>query len=157
MKAQMNRRFAAYDRAYDLERRWNDVVLEPALQRAVEGAFIETKHGWILDALPTPPRDADLGDATGWQAVATKFHVDDLIAGEPPHPDGLRHLLEQSVAAGQRLAGRLAVLGPHRVLLSVDPDWPTATLRFFQRRADEPWGSDDLEAYTLEAVYVIDT
>lgn len=152
MTSRMNRQFAALEPPVA-----PGDVLEPALQQVVEATLVATPHGWILDGLPRPQRDADLGDATGWQAVATRFHVEELLG----HCDGgsvpLPRLVSQAVSACRRLAERLAPLGPHRVVLSVDPEWPTASVRFFQRRADQPWGDDDLEAYTLEAVFVIDT
>jgi hypothetical protein len=56
-----------------------------------------------------------------------------------------------------RLAERLEGEGTFRILLSVDRDASTATLRFFERRSGERWGPDDPNALTLEDVLIIDT
>ena len=65
--------------------------------------------------------------------------------------------MRQGARAALDLAKRLEVAGLYRVLLSLDPDARTMTLRFFERREGEPWGSSDPDSYALEEVAMFDT
>lgn len=63
----------------------------------------------------------------------------------------------QGVKAAVRLSERLEGEGPYRVLLNLDAELPTMTLRFFERRQEEPWGAEDPDAFPLEEVLMIYT
>ncbi|HEY2511925.1 MAG TPA: hypothetical protein VGI39_13745 [Polyangiaceae bacterium] len=146
--------------------RWRDerlddllasVVLHPRLRALVEAPLVRKAGSLSLEPLVANATGPEaLHDRTGYEAFLNKVHVEDFIddtgGGEP-----LGTLIRQGVKAAVELSRRLESEGRFRVLLSLDPDLPTMTLRFFGRRDGEAWGAEDPDAFQLEEVLMIDT
>ncbi len=161
---QMSKGFAA---------RWQDerlvellpiIILQPRLRALVEAPFIRKAGGLLLEPLNLHTSGPEcFPDATGYEAFINKIHVDDYME-EPDEADKdrLSVLIQQGAKAAVRLSERLETKGPYRIVLSldlpsVDEGQPTMDLRFFERRIGEPWLDEDLDAYQLNELLLIDT
>ncbi len=135
------------------------IILQPRLRALVEAPFIRKAGGLLLEPLTVhTPGPESFPDRTGYEAFTNKFHVDDFIdAPDKTDNDRLRVLIQQGTRAAVRLSERLEAEGPYRVLLSLEAEWPTMTLRFYQRRTGEEWFTVDLDAFPLEELLMIDT
>lgn len=134
------------------------ILLHPRLQELVRSPFLRRDGGLFLEPLvanATGPESFQ--DVTGYEAFVNKFHVDDLVGEAGTSEKQLCILIQQGTKAAIELAERLKKEGSFRVLLSLDADLPTMTLRFFGRREGQDWGADDPDAYQLEEVLLIDT
>lgn len=135
------------------------IALQPNLRNLVESSFIKDARGTFLEefAQPNIPM-ASFPDRTGYEAFTNKFHIDDFITlPGTTASQNLSILFQQGIKAALRIAERLKREGKYRVILSLDVDVPTMTLRFFERRPGEPWGEEDPNAFQLEDVLIIDT
>lgn len=158
-KTRMNEKFAARWRDGHFDEVRKDSALHERVCAAVDAPFIRKNGCLLLEPLIFQATHADaFPDRTGYEAFINKIHIDDLI--EETSESEAQHLgvlVLQGAAAALRLAQRLErESGRFRVLLSLDTDLPTMTLRFFQRRSDEPWGAEDPEDFLLEEVLMID-
>jgi hypothetical protein len=136
-----------------------EIRLQWRLHELVQAPFVQRGGGLVLEPLVANATGREaFQDATGYEAFINKIHVDDLVdeAGIEEH-DRLRILLQQGVKAAMVLAERLKAEGSFRVLLSLDADLPSITLRFFRRREGEHWAGEDPDAFRLEEVLMIDT
>lgn len=133
-------------------------VLQPRLRALVNAPLVRQAGGLLLEPLVSNTTGPDqFPDYTGYEAFINKVHVDDLIEVDGTNSETLNELIRQGAKAAIELACRLENEGRFRVLLSLDPDSATATLRFFKRRDGEAWGADDPDAFQLEEVLMIDT
>ena len=135
------------------------VTLQPRLREVLQAPFLRTAGCLLLESLAAGAADPEaFQDRTGYEAFINKIHIDDFIddAGATS-PERLGMLIQQGGKAAVELAARLTREGPYRVLLSLDPEADTSTLRFFERREGEPWGAEDPDAFQLEEVMMIDT
>jgi len=98
-------------------------------------------------------------DRTGYEAFINKIDIDDFIEDDDDSTgrERSRVFFQLGVRAAVELAERLDDEGKYRVLVSLDPDVPTMSLRFFELREDEPWGPSEPDALQLEEVLMIDT
>ena len=134
--------------------------LEPRLSALVEAPLIRRPGGLLLlDPLVAHATGPEaFQDRTGYEAFVNKFHVDDFLDDSRTTDTARRSILfGQGVKPAVRLSERLESEGPYRVLLSLDAELPTMTVRFFERRQVEPWGAEDPDAFPLEEVLMIDT
>jgi hypothetical protein len=130
--------------------RWTDermedtlatVVLQPRLRALVGAPLVRRSGSLVLEPLVANATGPEaFQDRTGYEAFVNKVHVDDLLddAGGAGTAQ-LEMLVRQGARAAVELSRRLESEGKYRVLLSLDPDLPTMTLRFFERRDGEPW------------------
>jgi hypothetical protein len=148
-------------------RRWRDerldevlpsIVLSPRLRGVVEAPLVRKAGGLVLEPLAANATGPEaFQDRTGYEAFINKVHVDDLIDLIGSERERVRALIQQGTRAAVDLSRRLEGEGPFRVLLSLDPELPTMTLRFFERRNGEAWGAEDPDSFQLEEVLMIDT
>jgi hypothetical protein len=90
-----------------------------------------------------------IDDLTGFEALANKIHIIDYADNAT---SGAR-LVVQGVLYAEALAARLSHLGkPMRIAMNQDASSGAVTVRFFVRRGGVPWGCEDPDAYTDEAV-----
>ena len=88
-------------------------------------------------------------DITRFEAVTNKIHVKDYIDNSVD----LEYVLIQGFKFVNNLKERLSHLDNHfRIILCLDPDSDEVTIRFFVKRSDVRYGSDDPDDYTLEEV-----
>ena len=106
---------------------------------------------------PLQPRLAELaagplserGGALVLEALTNKIHLEDHVDA------GCRGdaMLQQGIRYAEALVARLSrKKGAFRVVLSRDPDLDDVTVRFFTRRPEQPWGSDDPEEFEMEEI-----
>jgi hypothetical protein len=150
----MGKTFHERWRALQLDGRLATIALQPELLERIDAPIVADEDAFFLQSmLAGDPGSSPFPDRTGREAFVNKLHVDDYITGDADV------LFEQSAAAALHLARRLGEEQPRRrfrVHLTVDPELPTATLRFFAVRPGEPWGSDDPDDSPLE-VLLVDT
>jgi hypothetical protein len=155
-------------RSKNFEARWQEeeidellvsLTLNPGLRTLVEAPFVRRAGGLLLEPLVAIAPSADnFQDRTGYEAFINKIHVDDFLGESSPlDREGMRELIGQGVKAAFALSDRLQREGNYRIILSLDVDVPTMTLRFFERRDGEPWGADEPDAFQFEEVMMIDT
>jgi hypothetical protein len=97
-------------------------------------------------------------DLTGYEAFVNKIHLDDFIeVDNPQEPTTLDELIKQGVKAVITLANRLKNYGNYRLILSLDPEMSTMTLRFFEHREGEKWGPEDPDQLQNEEILIVDT
>jgi hypothetical protein len=125
-----------------------------ALRKLAASSLIRYKGATVFGDLIAPGLgDPQNDDLTGFEASTNKIHVADFVEGEC---DG-HALVAQGVMFAEAVVGRLAEAGePARVLLSRDVHSGAVTVRFFMKRRDQPWGSDDPNDYQEEEVAVWD-
>ena len=153
-----NKAFAARWRDERLDDAVALVVLQPRLRALVEAPLVRTAGGVLLEPLVSCATGPEaFPDRTGYEAFVNKVHVGDFVDAGTASQDEFGELLRQGTKAAIELSRRLESEGRFRVLLSLDMDVPTATLRFFGRREDEAWGADDPEAFEIEEILMIDT
>ena len=158
MMIRMSKTFAARWKAAEMDGPAPGVVLDPRLATLIEAPFVRRAGCLLLEPLAMNATGADaFPDRTGYEAFINKLHVEDYVDEPSGTDDRLVTLLRQGVRAAIDLSKRLELAGPYRVLLSLDPDERTVTLRFFERREGEPWGSGDPDSYALEEVAMVDT
>ena len=142
----------------------NSIILQPRLRALVDTPLVRKAGGLLLEPLTAHATGPEaFQDRTGYEAFINKIHVDDFLDDPAKtNKDRLSVLIQQGAKAAVRLAERLEKEGPYRVLLSLDlpsldEGLPTMALRFFERRIGEPWIDEDLDAYQLEEIFIIDT
>ncbi len=135
------------------------IVLQPRLRALVEAPLVRRAGSLVLEPLVAAASGSEaFQDRTGYEAFVNKFHVDDFIDdADGSGREQLSVLIHQGTKAAVELSRRLEREGRYRVLVSLDPDLPTMTLRFFERRDGEPWGAEEPDAFQLEEVLMIDT
>src|SRR5258706_16468089 len=144
MMMRMNASFAERWRSERLDHELPAVVLEPRLGAIIAAPLVRTAGGLVLEPLATHATGSQaFQDITGYEAFINKIHVDDLVPAGGTRQEQFSALIRQGVKAAVELSLRLEREGRFRILLSVDPDLPTATLRFFGRRQGEAWGVED--------------
>jgi len=155
----MSKSFAARWDAARLRPSMLDIALHPRLGEAIGAPFACLNGGVFFQPLLTHATRRDsFPDVTGYEAFVNKIHVEDLLEEVEGSPDEqLEVLLIQGVIAALRLSNRLRDIGEFRVLLSLDPDIPTLSLRFFGRRNGESWGPEAPEAVELEELLIVDS
>ena len=135
------------------------IVLQPRLRTLVGAPLVRTSGSLVLEPLVANATGPEaFQDRTGYEAFVNKVHVEDFL--DDAGGDGteqLATLVRQGAKAALELSRRLEGAGKYRVLLSLDAELPTMTLRFFERREREPWGADDPDAFQLEEVLMLDT
>jgi hypothetical protein len=153
----MSKSFAGRWRDGHLDEVLPSTLLQPRLRALVEAPLVRKGGGLVLEPLVANATGPDaFQDRTGYEAFINKVHIDDLMdAGSGPEQLGA--LIRQGVKAAISLSHRLESEGRFRVLLSLDAELPTMTLRFFERREGEAWGAEDPDAFQLEEVLMIDT
>lgn len=149
----MNERFKARWVSERLTEALPRVVLEPRLHDVVHAPFVRCGDALVLAPfIEASTRREAFEDATAWEAFINKVQVEDLLTENL----GISPLTHQGVRAAIDLAERLRSEGAFRVVLSLDPDAASMTLRFFGLREGAAWNSDDLDAYEHEEILVID-
>jgi len=134
------------------------VVLQPRLEAVIGAPLVRRAGALVLERLAThAPGPQAFPDRAGYEAFVNKIHIDDFIDAGGTAGDQLVTLIRQGAKAAVEFSRRLEAKGPFRVLLSLDPDTPTATLRFFGRREGQAWGAEDPDAFQLEEALMIDT
>lgn len=162
MKTRMNPRFAEFWQDASLDDDLTGIVLMPRLEEVVRADLVRTAGCVFLAPLyDEAARSASiraLKDETGCEAFVNKLHVEDYLGSDvEPTREGVRALVCQGAKAAAVLAERLDREGPYRVLLSLEPQWPSMVLRFFCRRKGQPWGPDDVSELSQEGLLIIDT
>jgi len=115
------------------------IVLPPRLHALGGAPFVRRAGGLVLEPLVSHATGPEaFQDGTGYEAFINNVHVDDFIDDAGDKPSGT--LIRQGAKAATALSRRLENEGRFRVLLSLDPDTLTMTLRFFERRDGEAWG-----------------
>jgi len=129
--------------------RERDAALKMSLAELVASPLIEVENAVVFQDLLTPSIRPTLPeDATGYEATINKIYVRDYVESDVPN-----ELLVQGVQFAEMLSDRLEKLGrPCTIILSLDSDSQDVSIRFFMKREAQPWGVEDLEKYTLEAV-----
>lgn len=159
MTMRMSRGFDARWKDAGLDECLETVALQPRLRGLIGAPLVRKAGALVLEPLvanATGPEAFE--DRTGYEAFVNKIHIDDFIDDvSGGRSQGLATLIQQGVKAAIELSRRLEGEGRFRVLLSLDEEWPTMTLRFFERRDGEPWGEKDPDAFPLEEVLMIDT
>jgi hypothetical protein len=159
MMMRMSKGFGARWKNERIEDILGTVVLQPRLRALVGSPLVRRSGSLLLEPLVAKATGPEaFQDRTGYEAFVNKVHIDDLLDdadGAGAEPLGL--LVRQGTKAAVELSRRLEREGKYRVLLSLDPDLPTMTLRFFERREGEAWGAEDPDAFQLEEVLMIDT
>jgi hypothetical protein len=137
----------------------SSIALQPDLRALVEAPFIEKAGGLLLEPLAEHATGPEaFPDRTGYEAFVNKFHVDDFIENTcATARERLGLLVQQGAKAALVLSERLVDKGSYRVLLCLDEEGPTMTLRFFEHRQGEIWGGDDPDAFPLGEMLIIDT
>lgn len=155
----MSKSFATRWIANKLDEVLPAIELEPRLRALVHAPFVRRAGGLLLGPLASNASGPEsFQDIAGYEAFINKFHVDDFIDAPKISEQGvLQFLVQQSAKAAIALSERLGKEGRYRVLISLDPDLPTSTLRFFGLRQGEQWGAEDPDAFQLEEVLMIDT
>lgn len=155
----MNKAFEARWKQSKLDNRLTMIELQPRLATLVNAPLIRTGGALVLQPLFSDATSADsFEDRTAYEAFVNKVHVEDFLDERwSDEAKDVTALLEQGSKAAVTLAARLQEYGSYRVLLSLDVDLPTTTMRFFERRGGEPWGADDPDEFQLEEVLIIDT
>jgi hypothetical protein len=159
MMMRMSKGLGARWKADKIDEALATIVLQPRLRALVGAPLVRKAGGLVLEPLAAHATGPEaFQDRTGYEAFVNKVHVDDLLddAGETA-AEQLETMIRQGAKAAVELSRRLENEGRYRVLLSLDPELPTMTLRFFERRDGEPWGAEDPDAYQLEEVLMIDT
>ena len=152
----MSKSFAGRWRDERLDEVLPTIVLAPRLRALVEAPLVRKAGGLVLEPLAANATGPEaFQDRTGYEAFINKVHVDDFIDVSGSEQVGA--LVQQGARAAVDLSHRLETEGRFRVLLSLDADLPTMTLRFFERRHGEAWGAEDPDAFQLEEVLMIDT
>jgi hypothetical protein len=158
MMIRMSKTFAARWADENLDSAIDAIELRPRLRALIEAPFVRRAGALLLEPLVANATDAEaFPDRTGYEAFINKVHVDDLVEARDTNREQLGELIRQGAKAAVELSRRLEGEGQFRVLLSLDPDLPGATLRFFGRREAEAWGGDDPDAFRLEEILMIDT
>ena len=144
---------------YQLDQLLTNIVLEPRLHDLIHAPFVRESGCLLLQPLVTQAtRPEAFPDLTGYEAFVNKVHIDDYVdVADNEQQRGLRVLVQQGAKSATELAARLASEGSYRVVMSLDIESLTLTLRFFERRAGEQWSADDPDAFQLEEVLMIDT
>lgn len=135
------------------------IVLHSRLQWLVKAPFVRGEGVLLLEPLVGQNTGPDaFQDHTGYEAFVNAFHVEDYIDSDSKRRDeDTSELIRQGIKAALELSTRLENEGMYRVVLSFDNESSATTLRFFERRAGEPWISEDLDGYLLEEILVTDT
>ncbi len=124
--------------------------LQPRLAELAAGPLSERGGALVLEALVAPGLgDPKSHDLTGFEALTNKIHLEDHVDA------GCRGdaMLQQGIRYAEALVARLSrKKGAFRVVLSRDPDLDDVTVRFFTRRPEQPWGSDDPEEFEMEEI-----
>ena len=159
MMIRISKTFAARWKDAKLDGSASGVTLDPRLGALIEAPLVRRAGCLLLEPLAANATGADaFPDRTGYEAFINKLHVEDYVDEQSgTDDDRLVALVRQGVRAALDLAKRLERAGLYRVVLSLDPDVRTVTLRFFERREGEPWGSSDPDSYALEEVAMFDT
>jgi hypothetical protein len=154
----MSKGFKILWQEHRLDELLSSIALQPSLRALVEAPLIEKAGGLLLEPLAehvTGP--AAFQDRTEYEAFVNKFHVDDFMENTgATDRDRLGLLVQQGAKAALMLSERLVYKGSYRVLLCLDEQEPTMTLRFFAHRPGEIWGGDDPDAFPLEEMLIID-
>lgn len=132
-----------------IEERAAGRLLPPALADLIASPLRIVGQAVVLEgSYKITPDSSCIDDPTGYEAMANKFHMSDLISDT----DEVR-LLEYAVAFAIKLVEKLEREGrAFRILLSRDPEFGEVTVRFFVRRAANPWGAENPDAYEAEEV-----
>ena len=154
----MSKRFRILWQEERLDDLLPSIALQPSLRALVEARLVERAGGLLLEPLAehVTGREA-FQDCTAYEAFVNKIHIDDFIDNKrPTERERLGLLVQQGVKAALVLSERLVHEGSYRVLLCLDEQDPTMTLRFFKHRPGEMWGGDDPDAFPLEEMLIID-
>jgi hypothetical protein len=159
MVIHMSKSFAARWKEARLDDVLASIALQPRLGALVAAPFVRKGGGLLLEPLAAEAAGPEaFPDRTAYEAFINKVPIDDFIDdAAAAKRERLPTLVQQGTKAAVALADRLAREGRYRVLLSLDPEMATMTLRFFERREREPWGVDDPDAHPLEEVLMIDS
>jgi hypothetical protein len=144
----MSRRLAALKRRPEAA-----LSLSERLRELADSDFVVANGATVLAPLVAASRiDPDRADLTGYEAFVNKVHVSDYDATL-----SVDESLIQGLNFVDRLLLRLRQLHkPFRVMLSVDPDSSEVTVRFFERRPANQWGSDNPDDYEAEDIILWD-
>ncbi len=136
-----------------------NITLAPRLRALVDAPLIRRSNSLLLEPLADDDARPEMfQDLTAFEVFVNKFHVDDFIdRAAVPEGQQLSVLIQQGAKAATTLSTRLDKEGKYRIVLSLDVDAPTMTLRFFELRPGEPWGGDDPDEFQLEEILMIDT
>ncbi len=127
--------------------------LAPALAKLSESPLEVVGDAVVLRDLLDGSALPSFEDAVSMEAWVNKIHIEDYVSS-----DRTEELLAQAVLFGEALVTRLAsIRRPFRILLSLDAEANAVTVRFFVRRPNQSWGSDDVECYGSEEVIQWDT
>jgi hypothetical protein len=126
------------------------VQLNDALADLAASQVVDHMGAIVLKALLGQDSGAPLpNDLVGFEAGVNKVHVSDYM-GPDCQESGQ---ITQGMRYAEALIARLTSLRRRfRVILSRDPDSGEVTVRFFVRRANQVWGSDEPNDYAEEEV-----
>jgi hypothetical protein len=129
--------------------------LHRALAELAASPIIELQGATVLKQLVSPGLgEPSAQDPTGFEATTNKIHISDYVESSCEGDA----LVVQGVKFAEALAQRLGQAGgSFRVIMSRDPSSGEVNVRFFARRAGQPWGSDNLEDYQTEEMAQWDT
>jgi hypothetical protein len=134
-----------------LSQRPDERSLPPAIARIVASGFAESNGCLYIRALQNQEVDLEhVGDRTGLEALVNHFHVE----GDGETAADFWTALNAAESLAEAL-DQGADVGPARVIVSRDGgEHPNSTVRIVRRRPNEPWLSEDLEAYSEPVGYI---
>jgi len=154
----MSEAFAQHWRDERLDEVLSAITLNPELRALVHAPLVRQAGTLLLEPLSlTTPEPECFPDVTGYEAFTNKIHVDNFIDERASPRQQVGELIRQGTRAALDPSRRLEAEGRFRVLLSLQLDMQAMTLRLFERRDAEPWGTDNPDDYEHEAVLMIDT
>lgn len=149
----MNKRMAHRIEQLRASRRLDQAELDPSLQELVSAELIPTAQGLVQKPLLSESLlSSAYPDRTGFEAAASKIHIEDFIADADKE---VEDTLVQGFLYAERLAARLAgCSGGYRVMLSVDDESGDVTCRFHSLREGEAWGFAEPDESTEESIVI---
>jgi len=144
----MNNRMAA--RWLKLQEKIVLTTLDPNLIQLSSSELINLNNALILKPLMSDSITIDqFEDITRYEATVNKIHIKDYLVNNKCAD----YVLLQGIKYALNLQNTLSKTGKHiRIILSSDPESDEVIVRFFVKRFDEPYGSDDPNNYTLEDI-----
>lgn len=133
--------------------------LDPGLQAFLDDQGLVVRDGgrlYFAGLLRLNGDRSPYSSLTGRESWVSSFHPDQFLGTE--QPDWATVNLAHSVLLARQVLTRVAALTPMPVDVLVGIDlggfgsYPSSTFRFYGRRPDDRWLSDDLDEYRQEAV-----
>jgi hypothetical protein len=156
----MNKRMEALYDSVKSATTTDDSCLESRLMELLESGFIQVRDAFLLasqEKLAKTVKPESFPDFTGYECFVNHVHIDDYMRGNAASLDALA-TLKQGFVFAQRIREKLESSFPNTpftVIVGVGESG--CSVRFHSTRDNEPWLSDNLDAYYQEAILVMET